>query len=50
MTSDPDWDTGEGLIRVHDPAEVDAAFERGNGHLRLRGPRRMTWPTWKIRR
>ncbi|MET7391495.1 hypothetical protein ACFYPT_41015 [Streptomyces sp. NPDC005529] len=28
-----DWDTGEGLIRVDDPAEVDAAFERGNGHL-----------------
>ncbi|MET7745804.1 hypothetical protein [Streptomyces sp. NPDC005385] len=33
MTSGHDWDTGEGLIRVDDPAEVDAAFERGNGHL-----------------
>ncbi|MFD6295892.1 hypothetical protein ACFWFU_13895 [Streptomyces sp. NPDC060235] len=33
MTSGHDWDTGEGLIRIHDPAEVDAAFERGNGHL-----------------
>ncbi|MET7391493.1 hypothetical protein ACFYPT_41025 [Streptomyces sp. NPDC005529] len=33
MTVGHDWDTGEGLIRVHDPAEVDAAFERGNGHL-----------------
>lgn len=33
MTSGHDWDTGEGLIRVHDPAEVDAAFERGSGRL-----------------
>lgn len=33
MTAGHDWDTGEGLIRVDDPAEVDAAFERGNGHL-----------------
>ncbi|MFE9437124.1 hypothetical protein [Streptomyces sp. NPDC006640] len=33
MTSGPNWATGEGLIRVHDPSEVDAAFERGNGHL-----------------
>ncbi|MFE1286506.1 hypothetical protein [Streptomyces sp. NPDC058751] len=33
MTSGYDWETGRGLIRIDDPAEVDAAFERGAGHL-----------------
>ncbi|MEV8032780.1 hypothetical protein [Streptomyces sp. NPDC086182] len=33
MTSGHDWDSGEDLIRIDDPAEVDAAFERGEGHL-----------------
>lgn len=29
MARDYDWQTGEGLLRVHDPAEIDAAFDRG---------------------
>ncbi len=29
MTREYDWETGEGLLRVHDPEEVDAAFDRG---------------------
>ncbi|MEU7582890.1 hypothetical protein AB0B50_35545 [Streptomyces sp. NPDC041068] len=35
MTPEPDhdWQTGERLIRIADPAEVDAAFERGEDHL-----------------
>lgn len=33
MAPGHNWETGEGLIRVDDPAEVDAAFERGNGHI-----------------
>ncbi|MEU4087186.1 hypothetical protein [Streptomyces aureus] len=33
MTSGYDWETGRGLLRIDDPAEVDAAFERGAGHL-----------------
>ncbi|POX55401.1 hypothetical protein C3489_10125 [Streptomyces sp. Ru71] len=33
MGTAPDWNTGEGLIRLDDPAEVDAAFERGERHL-----------------
>ncbi|MFD3931271.1 hypothetical protein [Streptomyces sp. NPDC058614] len=32
-TSPHDWESGEGLLGVDDPAEVDAAFERGAGHL-----------------
>ncbi|MXM62432.1 hypothetical protein GR925_02950 [Streptomyces sp. HUCO-GS316] len=28
-----DWESGEGLLGINDPAEVDAAFERGEGHL-----------------
>ncbi|MGW3408907.1 hypothetical protein [Streptomyces sp. NPDC000888] len=32
-TSPHDWESGEGLLGVDDPAEVDAAFERGEGHL-----------------
>ncbi|MDL2080010.1 hypothetical protein QNN03_26565 [Streptomyces sp. GXMU-J15] len=28
-----DWETGEGLLAVNDPAEVDAAFERGERAL-----------------
>jgi hypothetical protein len=28
-----DWENGEGLLGINDPAEVDAAFERGEGHL-----------------
>jgi len=33
MGSDYDWETGEGLSHIDDPAEVDAAFERGARHL-----------------
>ncbi|MER5397899.1 hypothetical protein [Streptomyces sp. NPDC002599] len=33
MTSGYDWDSGESLIRIDDPAEVDDAFERGEGKL-----------------
>ncbi|MFF2367036.1 MULTISPECIES: hypothetical protein [unclassified Streptomyces] len=33
MVSEWNWETGEDLIRIDDPAEVDAAFERGAGHL-----------------
>ncbi|MET8131888.1 MULTISPECIES: hypothetical protein [unclassified Streptomyces] len=33
MTSGHDWDSGENLIRIDDPTEVDAAFERAEGHL-----------------
>ncbi len=29
MTSGYDWESGEGLLGIDDPAEVDAAFERG---------------------
>ncbi|MEU6123122.1 hypothetical protein [Streptomyces sp. NPDC047123] len=33
MTSEYDWQSGEGLTRIDDPAEVDAAFARGADHL-----------------
>ncbi|MFI1565068.1 hypothetical protein ACH4ZX_18785 [Streptomyces sp. NPDC020490] len=33
MTSAYDWETGEGLSGIDDPAAVDAAFERGEQHL-----------------
>ncbi|MFF7157979.1 hypothetical protein [Streptomyces sp. NPDC008139] len=33
MASEYDWDSGEGLSRIDDPAAVDAAFERGERHL-----------------
>ncbi|MFF3408321.1 hypothetical protein ACFYW8_19345 [Streptomyces sp. NPDC002742] len=33
MAPEWDWGSGEGLLRIYDPAEVDAAFERGEGHL-----------------
>ncbi|MCX2926455.1 hypothetical protein [Streptomyces sp. NEAU-W12] len=29
-----DWESGEGLPGIDDPAEVDAAFERGERRLR----------------
>ncbi|MDJ0343883.1 hypothetical protein QMK19_28415 [Streptomyces sp. H10-C2] len=29
MNSKYDWETGDELIRLDDPAEVGAAFERG---------------------
>ncbi|WP_438484942.1 hypothetical protein [Streptomyces sp. S186] len=29
MSDDLDWETGAGLIGIRDPAEVDAAFDRG---------------------
>ncbi|MEU9447307.1 hypothetical protein [Streptomyces sp. NPDC048277] len=29
----PDWASGEGLLGLDDPAEWDAAFERGEDHL-----------------
>ncbi|WP_434592885.1 hypothetical protein [Streptomyces sp. A5-4] len=28
-----DWESGDGLLGVDDPADVDAAFERGERHL-----------------
>lgn len=33
MASAWDWESGEDLIRIDDPAEWDAAFERGENHL-----------------
>ncbi|MGW3287695.1 hypothetical protein ACWDR3_24005 [Streptomyces sp. NPDC001002] len=33
MSSDYDWESGEGLAGIDDPAAVDAAFERGEQHL-----------------
>lgn len=33
MASEWDWDSGEGLLGIDDPAEWDAAHERGEGHL-----------------
>lgn len=33
MASEWNWESGEGLVGIDDPAEVDAAFERGE--LRL---------------
>ncbi|GGN41978.1 hypothetical protein [Streptomyces fuscichromogenes] len=30
-----DWGTGEGLLGLADPAERDAAFERGEDHHKL---------------
>ncbi|MEW2389432.1 hypothetical protein AB0933_13855 [Streptomyces venezuelae] len=33
MTPEWNWDSGESLIRVDDPADVDAAFERGERRL-----------------
>lgn len=35
MTDGPgwNWETGEGLLGMDDPAEVDAALERGERHL-----------------
>ncbi|MFB7652133.1 MULTISPECIES: hypothetical protein [unclassified Streptomyces] len=33
MTAEPNWETGEGLLGMDDPAEWDAAFERGERHL-----------------
>lgn len=33
MTPEWDWDRGESLIHIDDPAEVDAAFERGERSL-----------------
>ncbi len=33
MTAEWDWKSGEGLLGIDDPAEVDAAFERGEPHL-----------------
>lgn len=29
MTSEINWQTGDGLLGIGDPAEIDAAFERG---------------------
>lgn len=33
VTVPADWETGEGLLGLDDPAEVDAAFARGARHL-----------------
>ncbi|UIX31613.1 hypothetical protein [Streptomyces sp. GQFP] len=33
MASEWDWESGEGLLGIDDPAEWDAAFERGERHL-----------------
>ncbi|WP_028805736.1 hypothetical protein [Streptomyces sp. 142MFCol3.1] len=33
MAAEWDWESGEGLLGIDDPAEWDAAFERGADHL-----------------
>ncbi|MFF8569868.1 hypothetical protein ACF06L_01470 [Streptomyces sp. NPDC015408] len=33
MTAELNWDSGEGLLRIDDPAAWDAAYERGERHL-----------------
>lgn len=33
MTSAYNWESGEGLLGIDDPADWDAAFERGEQHL-----------------
>jgi hypothetical protein len=33
MTSEWNWESGEGLLGIDDPAEWDAAYERGESHL-----------------
>ncbi|MET7380921.1 hypothetical protein ABZT08_19215 [Streptomyces sp. NPDC005526] len=33
MASGWDWESGEGLLGLDDPAEWDAAFERGERHI-----------------
>lgn len=33
MTRDWNWETGEGLLGINDPAEVDAALDRNDDHL-----------------
>ncbi|MEV5931007.1 hypothetical protein ACPCSG_33295 [Streptomyces cellulosae] len=33
LASGWDWETGEGVSRIDDPAEVNAAFERGEWAL-----------------
>jgi len=33
MAAEWDWESGEGLLGIDDPAEWDAAFERGEDHL-----------------
>ncbi|GGJ19284.1 hypothetical protein [Streptomyces brasiliensis] len=33
MTTEWDWESGEGLLGLDDPGEWDSAFERGEGHL-----------------
>ncbi|MEU0432630.1 hypothetical protein ABZ153_13510 [Streptomyces sp. NPDC006290] len=33
MTSEPDWETGKGLLGLDDPGKWDSAFERGESRL-----------------
>ncbi|MFI1200655.1 hypothetical protein ACH4VR_14590 [Streptomyces sp. NPDC020883] len=33
MPNEPDWETGDGVIDIRDPAEIDAAFDRGERHV-----------------
>ncbi|MEU4848696.1 hypothetical protein [Streptomyces gilvosporeus] len=33
MENAPDWETGDGVIDIRDPAEIDAAFDRGERHV-----------------
>ncbi|MEV5019974.1 hypothetical protein ACIGW1_34970 [Streptomyces sp. NPDC053780] len=33
MTAELNWDSGEGLLGIDDPAAWDAAYERGERHL-----------------
>ncbi|NUP20472.1 MAG: hypothetical protein HOZ81_31200 [Streptomyces sp.] len=33
MAADRDWETGEGVSAIDDPADWDAAYERGEQHL-----------------
>ncbi|MEU9114511.1 hypothetical protein AB0D04_22635 [Streptomyces sp. NPDC048483] len=33
MPNEPDWETGDGVIDIRDPAQIDAAFDRGERHV-----------------
>ncbi|KIZ14531.1 hypothetical protein [Streptomyces natalensis] len=33
MPNEPDWETGDGVIDIRDPDEIDAAFDRGERHV-----------------
>ncbi|WP_018543258.1 MULTISPECIES: hypothetical protein [unclassified Streptomyces] len=33
VPNEPDWETGDGVIDIRDPAEIDAALDRGERHV-----------------